>query len=151
MKEDQNPYMKYLWPLKKNILWVVLLLSMVWIFSGMDKPSRTRAMMPSMAMGHGIHSEKSMPSSCPMKGALPCCHGNDQVALCQASLCDLCVLSAPGVESTASLSHIQPPALPIVFDSAENQAQGQWETQSLHPPFLHKYSFFPPVNSPLLI
>jgi len=151
-KGAHNDPMKPLVVFRKNILWVLLLLAMICVFSGIeDRPSHVQAVMPSMAMGHSDHNEKSMPSSCPMKGALPCCHGNGQVALCQASLCDLCVLSSPGVESTASLSHIQPPALPIVFDSASNQSRDQRGTQSLHPPLLHQSSFFPPVNSPLLI
>jgi hypothetical protein len=143
--------MKIFWPIKKNIFWIGTLVGLLWIFAGTIRPSDAHAMPPSMAMGQSLHSGKAIPASCPMKGDLPCCHGKDRVALCKASLCDLCVSSAPGEENTASPSRIMLPALPIIADSSPDQTRLLLKVHILHHPFLNKSSFSPPVNRPLLI
>jgi len=144
--------MKYLGSVKKNIFWVFLL-GLVCFLGRAGEPSVAQAMMPTMTtMGtHGLESGKAMPSSCPMKGNLPCCHGKDRVALCKASLCDLCVLSSAGEENTSPLSRIQPPALQVLADSGATHPGLLLKTQILHPPFPYQFSFFPPVSRPLLI
>ena len=151
IKQAQNDPMKHFGLFKKNIFWTVLLVGLLWIFSGTGKPSVAHAMAPSMAMGQGLHSGKAMPVSCPMKGALPCCHGKSQIALCKASLCDLCVLSAPGEENTSSLSRILLQPLSVLTHSSPNQPRVLLTVQLLHHPFSNKFSSFPPVSRPLLI
>ena len=143
--------MKHFGPFKKNIFWIVALVGLLWIFAGTIRPSDAHAMPPSMAMGQSLHSGKAIPASCPMKGDLPCCHGKDQVALCKAFLCDLCVFSAPGEENTFSPFRIMLPALPIIADFSPNQTRLLLKVHLPHHLFLNKSSFFPPVNRPLLI
>lgn len=151
MKQDHNDPMKHFGLFKKNVFWIVFLLGLVWIFAGTGKPSVAHAMAPSMAMGQSLHSGKTMPVSCPMKGSLPCCHGKNRVALCKASLCDLCVLSAPGEENTFSFSRIQLQPLPAIADFIPNQPRFLLKVQLLHHSFSNKFSSFPPVSRPLLI
>jgi hypothetical protein len=143
--------MKIFGPFKKNIFWIVTLVGLLWIFAGTGKASVAHVMPSSMAVGHGLQSGKAMPVSCPMKGTLPCCHGKDRVALCKASLCDLCVFSAPGEENTFTPSRIMLPALPFVLDSSPNQPRFLLKVHLLYHPLSGQSSFSPPVNRPLLI
>ena len=147
-----NHLMKIPALLQKNLFWALLLALVCFLCRAGEAPV-AQAMMPSMAMmgGHSLKSKNTMPSSCPMKGELPCCHGKNSVALCQASLCDFCVQSVSGEENTPSLARIWPPVLPIVADSSPKQPIIKMKTKPSHPLFPDRLSFFPPVNSPLLI
>lgn len=147
-----NQSMKILALLQKNLFFALLLALVCFLCRAGEAPI-AQAMTPSMAMtgGHSLKSKNAMPSSCPMKGELPCCHGKNRVALCQASLCDLCVLSVSGEENTPSFSRIWPPVLPIVADSSPKQPIIRMKTKPSHLLFPERLSFFPPVSRPLLI
>ena len=147
-----NHLMKIPALLQKNLFWALLLALVCFLCRAGEAPV-AQAMMPSMAMmgGHSLKSKNTMPSSCPMKGELPCCHGKNSVALCQASLCDFCVQSVSVEENTPSLSRIWPPVLPIVADSSPKEPIVKMKTKPSHPLFPDRSSFFPPVNRPLLI
>ena len=147
-----NHLMKIPALLQKNLFWALLLARVCFLCRAGEAPV-AQAMMPSMAMmgGHSLKSKNTMPSSCPMKGELPCCHGKNSVALCQASLCDFCVQSVSGEENTPSLARIWPPVLAIVADSSPKQPIIKMKTKPSHPLFPDRLSFFPPVNRPLLI
>ena len=147
-----NHFMKILALLQKNLFFALLLALVCFLCRAGESPS-AQAMTPSMAMtgGHGLKSKNTMPSSCPMKGDLPCCHGKNSVALCQASLCDFCVQSVSVEENTPSLSRIWPPVLLIVADSSPKEPIVKMKTKPSHPLFPDRSSFFPPVNRPLLI
>ena len=147
-----NHFMKILALLQKNLFWALLLALVCFLCTAGEAPV-AQAMTPSMAMmgAHSLKPGNAMPSSCPMKGGLPCCHGKNSVALCQASLCDFCVPSVSVEENTPSLSRIWPPVLPIVADSSPNEPIFKMKTKPSHPLFPDRFSFFPPVNRPLLI
>ncbi len=140
----------------KNIFWVLLLFGAVWFFNGTARPSASMSMMASTPHeahpGHGVHSRNTMPSSCPMQGDLPCCHGKDQMTLCRASLCDLCIFSQPWQGAPVSVAEkVHFPVFRVIRDLPPAEPPFAPDKHPLHSTDPSRSSFFPPVNRPLLI
>ncbi|MHB1287168.1 MAG: hypothetical protein ACYCYP_11560 [Leptospirales bacterium] len=143
----------------KNIFWILLLFGAVWFFNGTPRPSASMSMTPMMASatheahpGHGVHSRNTMPASCPMQGNLPCCHGKDQLTLCRASLCDLCIFHDPWQGAPVSVAeNVHSPVLRVIRDLPPDLAAFARDNHPLHSTDPSRSSFFPPVNRPLLI
>lgn len=134
----------------KNFVWLVFLAGFVWLLQGVGTPPAANAMPPT---GAALHSQKGMnPSSCPMKGTLPCCRHKAQVSLCRASLCDLCLLSHPRQTGIVSQTQRLQAPLARVFIVSESALPAAFHSGTpIHAPFPPRFSFAPSVNRPLLI
>lgn len=135
---------------RKNFVWLVFLVGFVWLLPGTGTPPAAYAMSP---MGASLHSSKgTTPSSCPMKGRLPCCRHKAQVSLCRASLCDLCLLSHPRLPGIVSQTQRLQAPLARVFIAFESVLPAAFHNGiPIRAPFPPRFSFAPSVNRPLLI
>ncbi|MHB8542661.1 MAG: hypothetical protein ACYC9S_01480 [Leptospirales bacterium] len=139
----------------KNIFWIGLVIGFVWALSGAGRPPVSHAMssmVNGVATDRGVQSGQKMPSSCPMKGSLPCCHATLQVALCGATLCDMCFVSKPWQGAAVSaLVRVHPPVAGVIAYVVLNPPESPGIVQSLHSPFPSRSSVYSAVNRPLLI
>ena len=140
----------------KHLFWTVLLLAGLALFGAAPSQAAAAGMgsMPGMAMpgtDRQMAASHGMPASCPMKGALPCCRGKGSGAVCPASVCDLCLLTAqmPGLSPLRAVP-VAPPALRVLAGAGPRPPD--------LPAMLFRFAFHMPsrsvsarVNPPLLI
>ncbi len=142
--------MKTFGRLKNMFLWISLVAGFFWFLQNPAELPSAQA----MSVSHSGMSTmgKMNPMTCPMKGALPCCRQNGVNALfCLAPHCDLCLVTPSGLsESPVESLRVLPPGSQVMILTI---SPGTQEKSAPRPyaPFPPRYSFAPPVNTPLLI
>ena len=136
--------------IKRHFLWLLFLAGLAFLFEGAGSPPISFSM--SLKGSLSLHSKGMKPSTCPMKGNLPCCHNKAQISLCRTPLCDLCFQSTSLQEENESqILRVQAPLERIPITPVNYDTLVRRNTVSLFSSSHKDILFGPPVNRPLLI